>query len=115
MMNLEQKLDNLFAAYRSAFPEVETSSTFVPGIWQKIEVRRRTSILKLWTRNFIAASAALCLMFGLFLISPVPGGAHLAYYLDVLDADHDAEIRADLYLIQQPAPESAAPFLVEEE
>ena len=100
MLHEEQKLDNLFAAYREACLEVESSAAFVPGIWQKIEARRRVSILQVWTRNLIAASAALCLMFGLFLISPIPSGSHLAYYLDVLDDAHDSEIRADLHLIK---------------
>ena len=117
MTNPEQKLDNLFAAYRSACPEVDSSAAFVPGIWQKIEARRRTSILQLWTRNFIAASATLCLLFGLFLISPVPSGSHLAYYLDVLDDDHDTEIRADLHLMKlHPAMEaSEQPMILAEE
>ena len=117
MTNPEQKLNNLFAAYRSACPEVDCSAAFVPGIWQKIEARRRNSILQLWTRNFIAASATLCLLFGLFLISPVPSGSHYAYYLDVLDDDHDSEIRADLHLMKShPTMEtSEQPILVEEE
>ena len=117
MINPEQKLDELFRAYHAACPEVESSANFVPGIWQKVEARRRSSILQLWTRNLIAASAALCLLFGLFLISPVPGGSHLLYYLDVLDDDHDAEIRADLHLVKTPASYEStdSPILVEEE
>lgn len=117
-MDPEQKLDNLFAAYKTACPEVESSAAFMPGIWQKIEARRRTSIVQVWTRNLIAASVALCLMFGLFLVSPVPSGSHLAYYLDVLDDDHDAEIRADLHLVKTHATGaevSDQPILVEEE
>jgi hypothetical protein len=44
----ETKLDALFAEYRDAIPQPEeTSSTFMPGLWQKIEARRNEKVFAL--------------------------------------------------------------------
>ena len=51
-----------------------------------------------WTRKLIAASASLCLVFGLILVTPFPNGnSPLATYIDSLDDEqgwHYYEIRA---------------------
>ena len=115
-MDSEQKLNKLFYAFRSANPDPSPSSNFTPGIWGKIEARRRQSFVIKWTRNLVAASASLCMVFGLFLITPFPNGSYpLATYLDSLDNEHDMEVVAELHQIPSQAPESVLPILVEEE
>jgi hypothetical protein len=43
----ETKLDALFAEYRDAIREPETNSTLMPGLWQKIEARRKDPVFAL--------------------------------------------------------------------
>ena len=117
-MELEQTVDRLFAAYRSAFPDPAPSAAFTPGIWNKIEARRRQTFVMSWTRKLMAASASLCFVFGMFLITPFPNGASpLATYLDFLDDEHDREAVAELHQIpgQTQLDEAGQPILVEEE
>jgi hypothetical protein len=40
----ENKLDALFAEYRSAFPDTDGGVNFIPNLWQKIEARRGESV-----------------------------------------------------------------------
>ena len=60
--NTEQELDQLFAASRNAFPELEASPNFLPELWAKIEERRAPGWLTLisnWApRVALAASIA---------------------------------------------------------
>ena len=117
-MELEQKLDKLFAAYRSAFPDPAPSAAFTPGIWNKIEARRRQTFVMAWTRKLMVASASLCFVFGIVLITPFPNGATpLATYLDSLDDEHDREVVAELHQTpdQTQHEEGVQPVLVEEE
>ncbi len=117
-MDSEQKLDKLFAAYRSAFPDPAPSAAFTPGIWNKIEVRRRQTFVMAWTRKLMAASASLCFLFGIVLLTPFPNGSTpLATYLDSLDDEHDREVVAELHnsLSQTQHDEAVQPVLVEEE
>lgn len=51
-MNYEDndtKLDALFAEYRDAIQEPDTNATFMPGLWQKIEARRKEPVFALDT------------------------------------------------------------------
>lgn len=43
------KLEALFAEYRDAIQEPDTSKTFMPGLWQKIEARRKEPVFALDT------------------------------------------------------------------
>jgi len=62
----EQDLDKLFAASRSAFPELEASPNFLPEVWAKIEERRAPGWLTLvsnWSpRLALAASLAAAVL-----------------------------------------------------
>ena len=40
----EQKLDELFAAYRDALPDREPSAGFTPELWRRIDQRRKPSL-----------------------------------------------------------------------
>ena len=65
----------------------------------------------------MAASASLCVVFGLFLITPFPNGSSLATYLDSLDDEHDREVVAELHQVpgQTQFDDAGQPILVEEE
>jgi hypothetical protein len=38
---MEQKLDEVFAAYRESLPNGDASANFTPELWKRIEARRR--------------------------------------------------------------------------
>ena len=64
--NTEQELDQLFAASRNAFPELEASPKFLPEMWAKIEERRAPGWLTVvgnWApRLALAASLAAAVL-----------------------------------------------------
>jgi hypothetical protein len=85
-MDQNTELDHLFERYRTAVPDPEVSAHFMPELWRKIEARqfflRR---LKKLTQVFVAAAAAICLLLGIVLQSPIterPGVS--GNYVDVL-------------------------------
>lgn len=47
--NNDSKLDALFAEYRKAVPEQDASANFMPGLWQKIDARRKEGVFALDT------------------------------------------------------------------
>lgn len=90
------ELEDLFASYRRAVPEVDASANFMPGLWAKVEQRQRVtySIGRL-ASGFVTAAAAICLILSAVLSSPsqVPT-LYSSTYVDIL-AD-DTAIRGDL-------------------
>lgn len=90
-----RQLDELFARYRGACPEVEPSISFMPALWQRIERRGSvSSLLPKLARLTAAGTAAACLM--LTLLIGIPGGSSRkpltsASYADALSADHTPE------------------------
>ena len=97
---LPEGISALLSAYRSALPDVEPSPHFTPGIWSKIDIRRRESR---WfgriARGFVTASGAICLMLSAAMwvpgtqVSPV----YTSSYIDVLanDVGPDEAIETD--------------------
>jgi hypothetical protein len=56
----ERELDQLFAAYRDAIPDLEPSPEFGANVWRKIEESRPsiwTAVLGLWAPRVAAAGA----------------------------------------------------------
>ena len=91
MNHMDEKLDALWAEYRKACPDPEPGAGFMPGLWQKIEARRRSSsmVLRRLTQICVMSTAALTLLIGAVLIprferSPL----YSATYVDVLSSDH---------------------------
>lgn len=89
------KLGGLFAEYREACPDPESSPQFMPNLWRKIEARRveNTSIFKRLTQVCVAATAALLILTGLLM--PAVQDDEVLYsstYADVLAADHADEV-----------------------
>ncbi|MCB1018348.1 MAG: hypothetical protein H6509_05645 [Bryobacterales bacterium] len=53
-------MDQLFASYRDAIPELEPSPEFLSNVWRRIEERRGfvwTSLLRRWAPRVAAVSA----------------------------------------------------------
>ncbi len=91
-------LDALFAEYRSAFPDVDGSANFMPGLWQKIEARRveTTSIFRHMVRACVMAAIALTLLIIVLLPRVRPEPIYSAStYVEVLDEAHSNDA-ADL-------------------
>ena len=70
----DDELNRLFRAYREACPDPEPSAHFMPGVWRRIEERRRfSSALRRWTGAFVTASAALCVALAVYTHSLASG------------------------------------------
>ena len=85
------KLDGLFQEYRAAVPDPEPGAGFMPGLWQRIEARRASSlwIFRRLAQVCVGATLALTILMGAFLIprlekSPI----YSTSYVDELAADH---------------------------
>ncbi len=78
------ELNGLFASYKAAVPDPEPSANFMPELWQRIDGRRSILLrVRKLTQVFVAAAAALCLLFA--MVQVLPGRADLAgTYVDVL-------------------------------
>lgn len=90
--NLETKLDSLWAEYRQALPDPDSSAGFMPGLWQRIEARR-TANLYLFRRVAqvcVGATLALTVLMGAVLIPRMQQRmpVYNASYVDVLTANH---------------------------
>jgi hypothetical protein len=83
-------LDRLFSEYRDAFPDPEPSAAFTPGIWRRIDARRPPArFVRRMAEAFVALSATVTLLIGLFLIPHFQSApVYSANYVDVLAADH---------------------------
>jgi hypothetical protein len=100
----DAKLNGLFAAYRDACPDPESSPEFMPNLWRKIEARRvdTTSVFRRLAHVCMAATVALLLL--TTLLTPPATDDEVLYsstYADVLAADHEdaayiATLPADL-------------------
>lgn len=89
----DARLDELFRTYRAACPDVEPSSNFMPGVWQKIESRYSFwFVFQRLARTATTGCAAICLV---LLVLNFASSAHssraTATYTDALLADHSAE------------------------
>jgi hypothetical protein len=98
-MDQDKELDHLFERYRAALPDPEASVNFMPELWRRIEARQTfvTRVKKL-TQVFVAAAAAICLLFGMLLQVPVSSDTPVVRgnYVDVLADANPAENLAAL-------------------
>jgi len=87
MSRLEPRLDAIFRAYREAVPEPEPGPQFMPGLWERIEARRRyTWRMRRWAGGFVTAAVALCTLMAAFLIWPSSSNStvYTSTYIDLL-------------------------------
>ena len=87
----EAQLDQLFAEYRAAIPDQDASANFMPGLWQKIEMRRTSNLtlFRRWAQICVGGAVALAVLMAAVVIphfEKMP--VYTASYVDVLEADH---------------------------
>ena len=90
----DNKLDALFAEYRSACPDPEPSANFMPGLWKRIEARRTAtiSVFRHWAQVCVMATVALTVLIGAVLIPKFQeNSAASSSYLGALSAEHSAD------------------------
>lgn len=98
--NREEKLNELFSAYRQELPDFDGSADFLPGMWSKIERRKaQTSAWFAWTRTILAgATCAGALLVGFSVWSPFEQSAYYeSSYVEALDASNDFVVMAALH------------------
>jgi len=98
-MDQDKELDQLFDRYRAALPDPDASVNFMPELWRKVEARQRfVARVKKLTQVFVAAAAAICLLFGMLLQVPVSSETPVVRgnYVDVLADANPAENLAAL-------------------
>jgi hypothetical protein len=91
MQNSSDKLDRLFAEYRSAFPDPDASAAFMPGLWQRIESRRSSNMIvfRRLAQICVGATLALTVILGVIVIPQLEKlPVYSASYVDVLEAEH---------------------------
>jgi hypothetical protein len=66
-----RELDSLFAQYKSIVPDPEPGAGFMPELWRRIEARQGLMLrMKKLTQVFVAAAAAICILFATVLSVP---------------------------------------------
>jgi hypothetical protein len=97
---LPGEVQELFRSYRDSFEEVDGSVNFMPGLWARIDSRRRvTYSFGRFASAFVAAAFVICLILsGTLLTSTQPSGNNQASYIDVLADDAAADADAEILL-----------------
>jgi len=100
---LERRLDRLLALYREATPDPEPSADFMPKLWEQIEERKEVAArCRKWAQVFVAAAAALCLIFGV-LAETAPVAPPATPYVYSVEAEEDNGEESMLYAGFAPA------------
>src|SRR3954470_9184175 len=104
----ERSLDELFANYRMACPDVDPGPNFMSVLWQKIEARHSFWFTFVrFGRGALTASAALCLLLLVLNLSSTP--QVMASYTDAILAETSAEQTYYTEAIHaNPAPDGMA-------
>jgi hypothetical protein len=98
MDQLNNELESLFASYKALVPDPEPSANFMPELWRRIEGRRSLVFrVKRLTQLFVAAAAAICVAFAIFLAVPSSESPTInGNYVEVLAETNPAENLAAL-------------------
>jgi hypothetical protein len=79
----ENKLDELFRAYREACPDVDASVNFMPGLWARIEAREvSTNWFGRMAKALVVAGLAASVILGM-LVSSMNNGGNSGPLLDL--------------------------------
>lgn len=88
----EERLEELFRAYKEACPDPEASANFMPLLWEKIEAQQQMPrLLKRFTQVFVSAAALLCLVMSALLFAPTPPAPIAQTYVEALDTAQPPE------------------------
>lgn len=102
----EERLNRVFADYRSACPEIEPGANFMPSMWQKIEARR--SAVFAWaamSRRVLLGAVGLCVIFGFLLNTGISHSMfYTTTYVEALEDDGETEDLATLSPVSYPSP-----------
>jgi hypothetical protein len=86
-----RELDALFAEYKAVLPDPEPTSNFMPYLWRRIETRQNLLFrMKRLTQLFVAAAAAICILFATMMSVPSRVESN-GSYVDVLARAYPAE------------------------
>lgn len=94
MNRMDDRLDALWLEYRDACPDPETSTNFMPQLWQKIEARRveSVSVFRRWAQICVMATVALTLAITTVILPRIQREpVYSATYIDVLDNSHSID------------------------
>jgi hypothetical protein len=93
MNHMDDKLDALWAEYRSACPDPEANADFMPKLWKKIEARRvdPVSVFRRFAKICVMSTVALVLVFVVSSERLQREPLLPANYVDALDAAHAAD------------------------
>lgn len=91
---LPGEVRELFSSYRESLADIDASANFMPGLWARIDGRRR--IVYSFGRlagGFVTAAFVICLVLSgtLLTLSNPPAGAYQSSYVDVLADDTAAD------------------------
>ena len=106
-----------FRQYREAHPDPEPSAAFMPGIWRKVEGRRRTfgslAMLRHLAQTYVGLAIAAAIVLGVFVIPRAQENQHLQIsYAEVVADDYSQQEVAKAFAVpvayQTPVPEEDA-------
>jgi hypothetical protein len=85
-----EKLDALWAEYRSLTPDPDANADFMPKLWQKIEARRADPVLvfRRFAKIFVMGAVAVILIFAVSISRLQYEPSISSNYVDALDAAH---------------------------
>ncbi|MDX2268708.1 MAG: hypothetical protein NW208_11425 [Bryobacter sp.] len=86
------ELTALWGSYRKACPETDAQPNFMPGLWQRIEERRKKEAwIFRWANAFAATAAVVALVSGAMFYSkpaPVPQRAYIEKLTEEINEDY---------------------------
>ncbi len=96
---LPGEVGELFRSYRESFDGIDGSANFMPGLWAKIDSRRRVaqSFGRL-ASAFVTAAFVICLILSGTLLTSNQSTGSQTTYIDVLAADAAAGGEAEILL-----------------
>lgn len=90
MEERDRELQDVFTAYRGSFPDPDPSANFMPGVWSRIEKRRRENLgMRLIARRLLLTACSMGLALGLLVVVPQHSNAPLSTtYLERLEEEN---------------------------
>jgi hypothetical protein len=104
----DARLDELFRAYRAAWPDFDASANFMPNIWARIEARENsTNWFGRVAKTLVTAALAATVILGMMISSMNQSSAFFnATFVEALRADHASTLEPlHLDRISQLEPE----------
>ena len=93
----EERFDSLLAEYKRSMCDPDVSANFSPMMWKKIEARKAmTFSFERLAQKFVTVALALCMMMGLFLVTPMSQTSALTTYIEALAEEHDVLAYSDV-------------------